>query len=141
MKQPFSVISIVVLIVGPMMLGDYEWRGMSVVRGSIAEAQSAPFYQGKTIRLVVGTTTGGGYDRWARFFARYMPKYIPGNPDLIVQNMPGAAGMAAANYIYSVVKPCERAAGRVEADSQGPPRAGAPLCAGPAGTQGPLHGF
>ena len=51
-----------------------------MVIGGTAEAQTVPFYQGKTIRLVVGTTTGGGYDRWARFFARYMPKYIPGNP-------------------------------------------------------------
>jgi tripartite-type tricarboxylate transporter receptor subunit TctC len=105
MKHLFSVVFIFVLIIGPTIFSNHEWRGTSVLRGSIAEAQSAPFYQGKTIRLVVGTTTGGGYDRWARFFARYMPKYIPGNPDLIVQNMPGAAGMAAANYIYSVVKP------------------------------------
>jgi tripartite-type tricarboxylate transporter receptor subunit TctC len=78
---------------------------VAVLSTSTAEAQSAPFYQGKSIRLIVGTTTGGGYDRWARFFARYMPKHIPGNPEMIVQNMPGAAGMAAVNYIFKVAKP------------------------------------
>lgn len=63
------------------------------------------FYRGKTIRLVVGSTPGGFYDRWARMFARTMPKYIPGSPDIIVQNMPGAGSLVAANYVYNVVKP------------------------------------
>jgi tripartite-type tricarboxylate transporter receptor subunit TctC len=67
--------------------------------------QSAPFYQDKTIKIVAGTTTGGTYDRWARMFARYMPKYLPGNPNMIVQNMPGAGSMVAANYLYTVAKP------------------------------------
>src|SRR3972149_7782847 len=49
-----------------------------------------PFYKGKTIRIVVGLSAGGGYDRAARLISRYMGKYIPGNPDMIVQNMPGA---------------------------------------------------
>ncbi|MBM2804152.1 MAG: efflux transporter protein, partial [Deltaproteobacteria bacterium] len=52
-----------------------------------------PFYQGKTIRIVVGSTTGGGYDLWARVLARYYGKYIPGNPTILVQNMPGAASI------------------------------------------------
>jgi tripartite-type tricarboxylate transporter receptor subunit TctC len=41
----------------------------------------APYYQGKTIKIVVGFTAGGFYDRWARLFSRYLPKYIPGNPE------------------------------------------------------------
>ena len=53
-------------------------------------AQAEPFYKGKTIRLIVGLSPGGFYDRWARLFARFMPLYIPGNPSFIVQNMPGA---------------------------------------------------
>ncbi|HWO42281.1 MAG TPA: tripartite tricarboxylate transporter substrate-binding protein [Candidatus Eisenbacteria bacterium] len=69
-----------------------------------AQAQE-PFYKGKTIRLVVGSTPGGFYDRWARLFARYMPKYIPGSPEMIVQNMPGAGSLVAANYVYNVAKP------------------------------------
>jgi tripartite-type tricarboxylate transporter receptor subunit TctC len=78
---------------------------ISLISCSIAHAQSAPFYHDKTIRVVAGTTTGGTYDRWARIFARYMPKHIPGNPNMIVQNMPGAGSMVAANYLYTVAKP------------------------------------
>jgi tripartite-type tricarboxylate transporter receptor subunit TctC len=68
-------------------------------------AQATPFYQEKQIKVVVGFTTGGFYDRWARLLSRYMPKYIPGNPTFIVQNMPGAGSVVAANYVYSVAKP------------------------------------
>lgn len=64
-----------------------------------------PFYQGKTVKIVVGFTPGGFYDRWARLLSRYMPKYIPGNPEFIVQNMPGAGSMIAANHVYTVAKP------------------------------------
>lgn len=72
--------------------------------GADAFAQSVIFYQGKTIRVVAGTSSGGGYDRWARMIARQMPKYIPGVPEIIVQNMPGAGGRIAANHIYGVAK-------------------------------------
>ncbi|HKY07494.1 MAG TPA: tripartite tricarboxylate transporter substrate-binding protein [Candidatus Binatia bacterium] len=72
---------------------------------SQVRAQAAPFYQGKQVRVIVGFTTGGFYDRWARLLSRYMPKYIPGNPSFIVQNMPGAGSVVAANYVYSVAKP------------------------------------
>lgn len=68
-------------------------------------AQNEPFYKAKTIRIIVGLTPGGFYDRWARLLARYMPKYIPGNPEIIVQNMPGAGSMIAMNHIYNVAKP------------------------------------
>jgi tripartite-type tricarboxylate transporter receptor subunit TctC len=67
-------------------------------------AQSS-VYQGKQIKVVVGFTTGGFYDRWARLLSRHMPKHIPGNPEMIVQNMPGAGSVIAANYVYSVAKP------------------------------------
>src|SRR5829696_3555838 len=63
-----------------------------------------PFYQGKQIRVVVGFTPGGFYDRWARLLSRYMPKYIPGNPNFVVQNMPGASSVIAANYVYNIAK-------------------------------------
>ncbi|HTF94464.1 MAG TPA: tripartite tricarboxylate transporter substrate-binding protein [Verrucomicrobiae bacterium] len=69
-----------------------------------ASAQT-PFYQGKTIRMVIGSSTGGGYDLWARVLSRYYGKYIPGNPTIIVQNMPGAASIVATNYLYNVAKP------------------------------------
>jgi tripartite-type tricarboxylate transporter receptor subunit TctC len=64
----------------------------------------ATYYEGKAIRIVVGFTPGGFYDRWARLVARYLGKYIPGNPDIIVQNMPGAGSVVAANYVFSVAK-------------------------------------
>jgi len=68
------------------------------------EAQ-APFYQGKTASIVVGTKAGDVYDLYARLLAQHMPKYIPGNPNIIVQNMPGAAALIAANHVYNVAKP------------------------------------
>ena len=68
-------------------------------------AQSEPFYKGKTVRIIVGLTPGGFYDRWARLLARFMPLYMPGNPSFIVQNMPGASSMIAMNHVYGVAKP------------------------------------
>lgn len=70
----------------------------------MVHGQSEPFYSGKTVRVVVGFTPGGFYDRWARLLSRYMPKYIPGNPNFVVQNMPGASSVIAANYVYNVAK-------------------------------------
>jgi len=63
------------------------------------------FYKGKSIRIIVGYLPGDNHDLWARAYARYMGKYIPGNPDFIVQNMPGAGSMIAANYVYNLTKP------------------------------------
>lgn len=63
------------------------------------------FYQGKTIKLIVGSSTGGGYDLWARLLARHYGKHIPGNPTIVVQNMPGAASIVATNFLYNVAKP------------------------------------
>jgi tripartite-type tricarboxylate transporter receptor subunit TctC len=64
-----------------------------------------PDLKGETIRIIVGSTPGGFYDRWARLLARHMPKYIPGTPEIIVQNMPGAGSLIATNYVYNVAKP------------------------------------
>ncbi len=65
---------------------------------------AAPFYQGKVLTIVVGYGPGGGYDRVARLLAKYLPKYIPGKPTVLVQNMPGADSMIAANYLYNLAK-------------------------------------
>ena len=70
-----------------------------------AGAQSAPFFHGKTIRLIVGYTAGSVYDQYARLLAQYMPKHIAGTPEMIVQNMPGGGSLIAANYVYNVAKP------------------------------------
>ena len=66
-----------------------------------ADAQSvADFYRGKQIRVIVGTAPGD-YDTWARMVARHMRQYIPGNPNFVVENMPGAGSLIAANYLYN----------------------------------------
>jgi tripartite-type tricarboxylate transporter receptor subunit TctC len=70
-----------------------------------ASAQEEPFYRGKTIRIMIGSTAGGFYDRWGRLFARYMGKYIPGQPEVIAQNMPGAGSMIVTNHVFNVAKP------------------------------------
>jgi tripartite-type tricarboxylate transporter receptor subunit TctC len=77
---------------------------MILVAALNAHAQ-APFYQGKTITIVVGYLSGDGYDIWARLLAAHMGKHIPGTPNMIVQNMPGAGSMIAANSVYNVAKP------------------------------------
>src|SRR4029077_4361745 len=74
------------------------------VQDDLADAQDG-FFVGKIIRIVVGSSPGGGYDYWARLLARHMPKYIPGNPEVVVQNMPGGGSLVAANYVYNVAKP------------------------------------
>jgi tripartite-type tricarboxylate transporter receptor subunit TctC len=65
----------------------------------------APFYQGKIITIAVGTKAGDVYDLYPRLLAEYWPKHIPGNPNFIVQNVPGAGSLIAANQVYSVAKP------------------------------------
>jgi tripartite-type tricarboxylate transporter receptor subunit TctC len=60
---------------------------------------SQDFYSGKTISLVVGYSAGGGYDQYARLLARHFGRYIPGNPNIIVQNMPGAASFTAVRHL------------------------------------------
>jgi tripartite-type tricarboxylate transporter receptor subunit TctC len=65
----------------------------------------APFYQGKTISIAVGTKAGDVYDLYPRLLAEFWTKHIPGNPNIIVQNVPGAASLIAANQVYNVAKP------------------------------------
>ena len=66
---------------------------------------AAPYYEGKRIHIIVGFEPGGGYDRLARLLAKHLPKHIPGKPLMIVENMPGASSMIAANYLYNIAKP------------------------------------
>ena len=75
-----------------------------LVWGQSLHAQ-ADFYKGKTITVIAGTTAGALYDQWSRVLAQHMGKHIPGKPDIIVQNMPGAGHMIAANYVYNKSKP------------------------------------
>lgn len=63
---------------------------------------AAEDFKGKQVKVIVGSGTGGGYDGHARLLARHMGRHIPGNPTFIVQNMPGAGSLAAANHIYNI---------------------------------------
>jgi tripartite-type tricarboxylate transporter receptor subunit TctC len=66
---------------------------------------ATPYYEGKTITILVGFGPGGGYDRMSRMLAKHLPKYIPGKPAIIIENMPGAGSIIAANRVYSLSKP------------------------------------
>jgi tripartite-type tricarboxylate transporter receptor subunit TctC len=63
------------------------------------------FYKGKTVKIVVGFSAGGGFDTYARALARHMSKHIPGAPSVVVENMTGAGSLIAANHVYNVAKP------------------------------------
>jgi tripartite-type tricarboxylate transporter receptor subunit TctC len=70
-------------------------------KSAFDEKAVATFYQGKTVRIVVGFSAGGGYDQYSRMIARHLSKYIPGNPSVIVDNMPGVGSIIAANHIFN----------------------------------------
>ena len=77
---------------------------IAFLSASQAKAQDS-FYKGKTVRIIVGASAGGGYDTYSRTIARHMGKHIPGNPTFVVENMPGAGFLISANYIYKIAKP------------------------------------
>lgn len=88
------------------------WRLMAAIgalsigigaSGQLAHG-AAPFYEGKTIRIIVGTSPGGGYDTYTRLIARHFSKHIPGTPSIIVDNMPGAGGRISANHLFKVAQ-------------------------------------
>ena len=71
--------------------------------GRPAAAQS--FYEGKTVRIIVGLAPGGGFDTYARVIARHIGRHVPGNPTFVVENMTGAGSLIAANHVFKVAKP------------------------------------
>ena len=77
----------------------------TVVFGSGLVWAQSKFYEGKTVRMIVGFTAGGGYDAYTRTISRHMGKHIPGNPAILVENMPGAGSMISANYTFKAAKP------------------------------------
>jgi len=86
------------------------WRFIASVTALVLTAATAhsstdEFYKGKTLRIIVGTAAGGGFDTYSRVIARHIGKHLPGNPGVIVQNMPGAGHLIAANHLYRVAKP------------------------------------
>jgi tripartite-type tricarboxylate transporter receptor subunit TctC len=103
---------------------------LAMVAGGARAADTAAYYRGKTVDVVVGFSPGGGYDLYARVLARHIGKHLPGSPAVNVQNMPGAGSLKAANYLYNVASkngtvfgtfdrglPMERLLGRVEGEN------------------------
>src|SRR5438309_4600503 len=73
--------------------------------GGIDRAHAQSFFEGKTVRIVVGFAAGGGFDTHARVLSRHIGRHIPGTPTIVVDNMPGAGSLIAANQLYRVAKP------------------------------------
>src|SRR6516162_2192229 len=69
---------------------------------SVKADATSDFYKGKVVHMIVAYPPGGGYDVYARLMAQFAQRHLPGNPTVIVQNMPGAGSLTAANYLYSV---------------------------------------
>jgi tripartite-type tricarboxylate transporter receptor subunit TctC len=78
------------------------FAAFAVAHSALAQSTVEDFYKGKQVNLIVGYGPGGGYDVVARLVARHLGRYVPGNPTIVVQNMPGAGSLRAANYLYSV---------------------------------------
>ncbi len=78
--------------------------GLALSTPALAQANNAveDFFKGKTIRIVVSSEPGGSYDGYSRLVARHLGKFLPGNPQFVVQNMPGAGGLVATNWLYNV---------------------------------------
>lgn len=85
------------------------WLNLFIVIGCLVGSPAlyaqTPFYQGKTVTIVVATKAGDVYDLYPRLLAEYLPKHIPGNPNVIIQNVAGAAGLIATNQVYNLAKP------------------------------------
>src|SRR5256885_15769764 len=76
---------------------------IAAVLASVAlPAAAQDFYKGKTIDIIVGYTVDNSFDTYARMMARVMPRYLPGSPNMVVQNMPGAGSMRATNHLYNI---------------------------------------
>jgi tripartite-type tricarboxylate transporter receptor subunit TctC len=81
-----------------------SWATLALLAALLPSPSHAqdPFYKGKTVSLIIGSNTSGGYDTYGRLLARHMGRHLAGNPSFVVQNMPGAGGLRSANHIYSV---------------------------------------
>src|SRR5262245_30724479 len=79
------------------------WAGVLFI-GPASPAQTDDFYRGKSIEVIVASAPAGGYDLYARLLARHMGRHLPGNPSFIVQNMPGAGGVRATQFLFNVAR-------------------------------------
>ncbi|HSK28532.1 MAG TPA: tripartite tricarboxylate transporter substrate-binding protein [Candidatus Limnocylindria bacterium] len=95
LKEQFAITAFFLLFYPALGLG------AQAAKPAFDEKAVASFYQGKTVRIVVGFSAGGGYDQYSRVIARHLSKHIPGNPAIIVDNMPGVGSIIAANHVFN----------------------------------------
>jgi tripartite-type tricarboxylate transporter receptor subunit TctC len=88
------------LLVGVLLSDSSALAPPAQAQESVQES-AADFYKGKQIRIIAASAAGGGFDFYARYLARHLGKHVPGNPGVIVQNMPGAGGLAASNHMHT----------------------------------------
>jgi tripartite-type tricarboxylate transporter receptor subunit TctC len=79
--------------------------GLFIAANASSAKAADPYFAGKTMTVIVGYGAGGGYTAYARVLSKYLVRHIPGNPTVIVRQMPGGGSLIAANYIYNVSKP------------------------------------
>jgi len=79
--------------------------GLTVLASSLTAAEERPFYEGKTLTIIVGYPPGGGYGPYAVLISRYLGKHIQGNPNVVVQYMPGGGSLVAANHLFNRASP------------------------------------
>lgn len=96
MRQRISWVMILSLCLSLEFTTEYTWAAASYDDKAVAD-----FYRGKSVRIIVGFSAGGGYDAYSRVIGRHLHKHIPGNPNVIVDNMAGAGSMIAANHIFN----------------------------------------
>jgi tripartite-type tricarboxylate transporter receptor subunit TctC len=89
-----------------MKTAEWKWTFFSALFliSAVLPARADDFYRGKSIDVIVASAPGGGYDLYARLVGRYMGKYIPGNPTFVVQDMPGAGGVRATQFLFNVAR-------------------------------------
>jgi len=88
-----------------LVLVSYSAAVVFFLSPQVSASAQENFFKGKTLRVIVGLAPGGGFDTYSRVIARHLGKHVPGNPSTLVDNMPGAASMLAANYVYKAAKP------------------------------------
>src|SRR5262245_49808999 len=91
-----------------------------VLVGAVSSARPDDFYRGKTIDLIVASAPAGGYDLYARLLARHMGRHIPGSPTFVVQNMPGAGGVRATQFLFNVARKDGTVIGVITRDAPDP---------------------
>ncbi len=107
-----------------LLVGALTWQAMGA---PCARAQApAGYYAGKTVKMIIGLGVGGGYDLWGRILARHLGRHLPGNPNVIAQNMEGAGSFRAANYFQSVAPRDGTVIGLLARDAALGPITGAP---------------